>query len=360
MNNEIFNNLFVLELANNHWGSADRGLEIIKAFATVTHHHHVKASIKLQFRHVDTFIHQNYRDLKGSRYITKTMATRMNEEGVRTLVKEVKGQGLVPMATPFDERSVALCEELSIGIIKIASSDINDWPLIHAIARTNKPVIISTGGASLSDIQACVHYFDERDIPIAINHCVSQYPTAPEHMNLAQIGWLKSLFPDHVIGFSTHEANDRLDESIMMAYAYGARTFERHIDIPNPEKGVSPYCSLPEDVERWIKGYQRAVALAGSYSSERRPIPEKEVVYLDELVRGVYAKKDLPEGKRLTMDDVYFAIPLQKGQLSVREFNETEITTDTISADEPIKINRVQSDYFDSNKIRIIEQRGLL
>lgn len=360
MNNNIFNNLFVLELANNHWGSVERGCEIIDAFASVIKRSRVRASVKLQFRHVDTFIHKDYREVKGSRYITKTMATRMSEEGMRTMVDAVKGRGLVPMATPFDEHSVSLCEELGIEIIKIASSDINDWPLIHAIAQTSRPVIISTGGASLSDIRACVHYFDERNIPIAINHCVSQYPTAPENMNLAQIGWLKSLFPDHIIGFSTHEANDRLDESIMMAYAYGARTFERHVDIPNPEKGVSPYCSLPEDVERWIKGYQRAVALAGEYSSERRSIPEKEVIYLDELVRGVYAKKELSEGKELTMDDVYFAIPLQKGQISVREFKGGEIVTGTISADEPIKVSKMRSNYLDMEKIRAIEQRGLL
>lgn len=360
MNNDIFNNLFVLELANNHWGRVERGCEIINAFASVIKRNHVRASVKLQFRHVDTFIHKDYREIEGSRYITKTMATRMSEEGIRSMVDAVKGWGLVPMATPFDERSVSLCEELGIEIIKIASSDINDWPLIHAIAQTSKPVIVSTGGASLSDIQACVHYFDERNIPIAINHCVSQYPTAPENMNLAQIGWLKSLFPDHVIGFSTHETNDRLDESIMMAYAYGARTFERHVDIPNPEKGVSPYCALPEDVERWIKGYSRAVALAGEYSSGRRSIPEKEVIYLDELVRGVYAKNDLPEGKRLTMDDVYFAIPLQKGQLSVREFNETEMSTAIISADTPISINNVRADYLPEEKQKFILNRGLL
>lgn len=360
MNNEIYQNLFVLELANNHWGSTDRGKRIIDAYAEVIQRNGVRASVKLQFRHVESFIHKDYRALKTSRYITKTIATQMSDEANRELVERMREHGLVPMATPFDERSVGLCEELGIEIIKIASSDINDWVLIHAIAKTGKPVIVSTGGASMEDIRACVQYFDERGIPIAINHCVSQYPTPAESMDMAQIVWLRDMFPGHVIGFSTHEANDRLNESIMMAYAYGARTFERHVDIPNPEKGVSPYCSLPEDVDQWVQAYKRAVLLEGGSTTQRRSIPEKEVVYLDELVRGVYAKKNLQPGARLTMDDVYFAIPLQKGQISVREFNETEEITGEIAKDAPVCIAKVRANYLTNEKKEIIRKRGIV
>lgn len=241
---DLFNDLFVLELANNHWGSVERGLEIINSFASVIKKNGVKAAIKLQFRDVDNFIHKDFRTLKNYRYITKTLATKLLPSDYATLVSEVKQNKLITMSTPFDEVSVDLCMDLNIDIIKIASSDINDWILIKKIAETKKPVIISTGGARKDDIVAVVDYFNSRAIPIAINHCVSQYPTEKQNLNLNQIDILRQLFPDNVIGFSTHEYNDNIEYAIMMAYAKGARTFERHIDIDNPDKGVSPYCSL--------------------------------------------------------------------------------------------------------------------
>ena len=80
------------------------------------------------------------------------------------------------MATPFDERSVDLCVELGLHIIKLASSDINDWVLIERIAATKRPVIASTGGSSVKDIDDLVTFFTTGAIPLAINHCVSLYP----------------------------------------------------------------------------------------------------------------------------------------------------------------------------------------
>ena len=80
------------------------------------------------------------------------------------------------MATPFDEASVDLCVELDLPIIKIASSDMNDWSLLEKTATTRKPVIVSSGGASEKDLDDLVHFFEKRDIPLAINHCVSLYP----------------------------------------------------------------------------------------------------------------------------------------------------------------------------------------
>lgn len=359
MKHDIFNDLFVLELANNHWGNVERGLQIIDAYADVIKQNGVKASIKLQFRDVDTFIHKDYRSLKDYRYISKTLATQMGEDEDRILVEAIRNHGLVTMSTPFDEVSVDVCVRLGVDVLKIASSDINDWVLINKIAQTGKPVIVSTGGASLKDIHKCVNFFNERQIPLAVNHCVAQYPTPKECMDLAQIDLLLKLFPDNVIGLSTHEHNDHIDDAIMMAYAKGARTFERHIDIPNPEKGVSPYCSLPEDVDRWIKGYKRAVAMEGSYASSRRAIPAHETTYLDALVRGVYAKKDLPAGHKLTAEDVYFAIPVQKGQLSCREFDATETLTAAVSADGPLTLGCVQADYLDDETQTLISHRGL-
>ncbi|AKE65281.1 MAG: N-acetylneuraminate synthase family protein [Microcystis sp.] len=363
INRDIFDELFVLELANNHWGSLERGLKIITDFSRIVRFNNVRASIKLQFRDVDNFIHRDFRDRTDIRYIKKTLDTKMTEDDYATLVKAVRQGGCIPMATPFDEKSVNLCVELGIPIIKIASSDLNDWFLIEKIAETRKPVIVSTGGSSLKDIDDLVIFFENRNVPLAINHCVSLYPSEDSELEMNQIDYLKNRYPNHVIGFSTHEYTD-WTSSMLIAYAKGARTFERHIDIEMDGVPVSPYCSLPEQVDIWFKAFQKAKEMCGAPGTQKRMPPEREIKYLDALVRGVYAKRDLPEGYILNHDrineDLYLAVPLQKGQISCRELMSGEILTRACNKDEPIMIDSIDSPYSTNDSLRkIIYQRGL-
>lgn len=363
INRDIFDELFVLELANNHWGSLERGLKIITDFSRIVRFNNVRASIKLQFRDVDNFIHRDFRDRADIRYIKKTLDTKMTEDDYATLVKAVRQGGCIPMATPFDEKSVNLCVELGIPIIKIASSDLNDWFLIEKIAETRKPVIVSTGGSSLKDIDDLVIFFENRNVPLAINHCVSLYPSEDSELEMNQIDYLKNRYPNHVIGFSTHEYTD-WTSSMLIAYAKGARTFERHIDIEMDGVPVSPYCSLPEQVDIWFKAFQKAKEMCGAPGTQKRMPPEREIKYLDALVRGVYAKRDLPEGYILNHDrineDLYLAVPLQKGQISCRELMSGEILTRACNKDEPIMIDSIDSPYSTNDSLRkIIYQRGL-
>ncbi|MFN6306483.1 MAG: N-acetylneuraminate synthase family protein [Microcystis sp.] len=363
VNRDIFDELFVLELANNHWGSLERGLKIITDFSRIVRFNNVRASIKLQFRDVDNFIHRDFRDRADIRYIKKTLDTKMTEDDYATLVKAVRQSGCIPMATPFDEKSVNLCAELGIPIIKIASSDLNDWFLIEKIADTRKPVIVSTGGSSLKDIDDLVIFFENRNVPLAINHCVSLYPSEDSELEMNQIDYLKNRYPNHVIGFSTHEYTD-WTSSMLIAYAKGARTFERHIDIEMDGVPVSPYCSLPEQVDIWFKAFQKAKEMCGAPGTQKRMPPEREIKYLDALVRGVYAKRDLPEGYILNHDrineDLYLAVPLQKGQISCRELMSGEILTRACNKDEPIMIDSIDSPYSTNDNLRkIIYQRGI-
>ncbi|MBE9072250.1 MAG: N-acetylneuraminate synthase family protein [Microcystis sp. M54BS1] len=363
VNRDIFDELFVLELANNHWGSLERGLKIITDFSRIVRFNSVRASLKLQFRDVDNFIHRDFRDRTDIRYIKKTLDTKMTEDDYATLVKAVRQSGCIPMATPFDEKSVNLCVELGIPIIKIASSDLNDWFLIEKIAETRKPVIVSTGGSSLKDIDDLVIFFENRNVPLAINHCVSLYPSEDSELEMNQIDYLKNRYPNHVIGFSTHEYTD-WTSSMLIAYAKGARTFERHIDIEMDGVPVSPYCSLPEQVDIWFKAFQKAKEMCGAPGTQKRMPPEREIKYLDALVRGVYAKRDLPEGYILNHDrineDLYLAVPLQKGQISCRELMSGEILTRACNKDEPIMIDSIDSPYSTNDNLRkIIYQRGI-
>jgi N-acetylneuraminate synthase len=360
---DLFENLFVLEMANNHWGRVERGLKLIHDHGTIVRFNNIKASIKLQFRDVDEFIHQDFKGAADNRYIKKTQDTKLSKEEFSRLVEEIKNVGCIPMATPFDEASVDLCLEFDMPIIKIASSDLNDWVLIEKIASTRRPTIVSTGGASEKDLDDLVHFFDKREISLAINHCVSLYPSEDSELELDQIDYLKARYPNHVIGLSTHEYHD-WQSSMFISYGKGARTWERHVDIDYEGVPVSSYCSLPEQCDEWFKAFHKAAEMCGGRSGSRRSISRREVEYLDALVRGAYAKKDLEPGyvfsKESFANDFYLAIPLQKGQLSCREVMNGEKLTVPIRANEALSINHIDGPYNENSKLRnFILNRGL-
>lgn len=338
----IFNDLFVLELANNHWGKLERGLKIIRDFSRVVKFNNMHAAIKLQFRDVDNFIHPDFRDRADIRYIKKTLDTQMSWENLRLMVETVRDCGMVTMVTPFDEVSVDKCVEFGVEILKIASSDVRDKTLLAKMASTGLPVIASTGGASLEHIDDIVAFFTSRNIPFALNHCVSLYPSEDGDLELDQIDFLKARYPGITIGYSTHEHRDWWD-STLIAYGKGARTFERHIDIDYEGVPVSPYCTKPEQANTWFRAMKKAQEMCGNGSAGRRAVPEGERRYLDALVRGVYAKRDLAAGEVLTMDDVFFAVPLLKGQLSTREFAGGERVTGSIIANAPLDVQNVDA-----------------
>ena len=103
INRDIFDELFVLELANNHWGDVNRGLRIVKEFSTVVRYSDIRAAIKLQVRDVDNFIHKDFRDRTDIRYVKKTLETRLTRDQMATLVESIRRNNCIRMATPFDD-----------------------------------------------------------------------------------------------------------------------------------------------------------------------------------------------------------------------------------------------------------------
>jgi N-acetylneuraminate synthase len=363
VNSDIFSDLFILEAANNHWGQVERGKKIIQQFGAIVRHNNIKAAIKFQIRDVVNFIHPSFKGNQEIRYIKKTEATRLSHEEYAQLAAATKQVGCMAMATPFDEASVDLCVELEFPLIKIASSDINDWPLLEKIASTKKPVIASSGGASAKALDDLVTFFTHRNIPLALNHCVSLYPSEDHQLELNQIDYLKNRYPGLVIGLSSHEYHD-WEASMYISYAKGARTWERHVDIEDDGIAVSPYCSLPNQIDTWFKAYNKVREMSGAPGSERRLLPPEEIKYIDALMRGIYARQNIKSGTSIDVSNFskyfYLAVPLQKGQLSTREIINGTIIKRDIQEHEPVSVDDIHGPYSSSKDLRnIILDRGV-
>ena len=342
--NNIFEDLFVLEVANNHWGSLKRGFEIINQYSRIIKKYKVKAAFKLQIRDVESFVHKKYKGSKNIRYINKTERTRLKIDEFTKLVNFIRKKGHIVSATPFDEKSVKFCKKLNVSIIKIASSDISDITLIDEILKLKKPTIVSTGGAEVHEVDNVYRKFKNKNIPLAINHCVSLYPSEDKDLSLGDITFLKNRFPKNIIGFSTHEYND-WEKSLCIAYGIGARTFERHIDIQNSKHNVSKYCSLPHQIDTWFKCFKKIKEMIGS-QKEKRKIQTNERQYLNKLLRGFYAKRNLPKNyvlsKKNLNKDFYLSIPLLKSQISSNDRIDGIKTKTKILKDHPILNTKVK------------------
>jgi N-acetylneuraminate synthase len=339
MNEFDFRELFVLDLANNHQGSVDHGRRIIREMGEVVRAHGVRAGFKFQFRELDTFIHPAHRAGEDNKHIKRFLSTRLAKEDFAMLTDEVRKQDLIPIATPFDEASVDLIEELNIDVIKIGSCSATDWPLIEKIAETSRPVIFSTGGLTLKQIDALVSFFEHRKVQFAVMHCVSIYPTPYEQLQLSQIELLRNRYPGKPIGFSTHEHPDST-APIQIAVAKRAELFERHVGVETESIKLNAYSSTPQQIDRWLLAYKEAKALCG-VSHRPEALPE-ELSALDSLKRGVYARKPLRNGVPISQDDVYFAMPLQKGQLEAGEWKNGIVSIVDVEKDEAFKQSMLQ------------------
>ncbi len=319
-----FTDLFIFEMANNHQGSVAHGLKIIEECAKIARKHGLRAAVKFQFRDLDTFVHPADRKKSVNKHVARFLSTRLSKKDFTILLDAVRKSGMYTMATPSDERSVDLIEELGVDIIKIASAAGTDWPLLEKAVTLGKPMVASTGGMTLADVDNLVSFLQHRYANFAIMHCVSMYPTLASRLNLKQIEVFRQSYPGVTIGFSTHEEPDNTS-AVQIAYAKGARVFERHIGMPSEKIVLNAYSSNPAQLEKWIMAWENARAMEGSVLREIDP-KEKEDIALQQ--RGVFAKKAIKKGASIKRADVYFAFPFRIEQLRSGAFREGATVAD--------------------------------
>lgn len=313
---ELFDDLFVFEMANNHQGSVPHGLRIIEAMGRVAAAHGIRGAVKIQLRDLDTFIHPDWKGREDVKHIPRFESTRLSRSEFRQLVDATRAAGLHTVATPFDEASVDACLDLDVEILKVASCSARDWPLLAAVARADRPVIASTGGLDLAEIDRLVSYLRKRVPALALMHCVSLYPTPPEACALGFVERLARRHPGVTVGYSGHESPEDTDV-VTIAVAKGARVLERHVGVPIEGSPLNAYSMDPEQTDRWVRAALRARILAGDGTKE---VGTPELEALRSLERGAFARRRIAKGERIGPDDVFFAMPCAAGQVTSGEF----------------------------------------
>lgn len=334
--------LFVFELANNHMGDVAHGLAVIRAFHEVAKNFPFTFAFKLQYRQLDTFIHPDPAIQAGSKYVKRFSETRLTEEQFLTLKKEIDSLGFVSMCTPFDEGSVDKIEAHGYDIVKIGSCSLTDWPLIERIGKVNRPIIASTAGASLEEVDAVVSFFEHRGKKLSIMHCVAEYPCPADKLQLNQIDLLRARYPQFPIGFSTHEAPTAVDP-VKLAVAKGAVIFEKHVGLATDKYKLNEYSASPEHVKTWLTAAKEAFDLCGTPSG-RYTFSTGELSSLRQLRRGVFAKKAIPKGEKVTAENSFLAIPTQDGQITANDLSKYTLWTaiEDIPAGQPVRLPAVR------------------
>ncbi len=312
----IYDKLFVFEIANNHQGSVEHGKNIIHALKEVISEFDFQFAVKLQYRNLDTFIHPEYKNRQDIKYVKRFNDTELKAEQLLELKGAIDEAGFISMCTPFDEDSVNWIEQHGFQVLKIASCSLTDWPLLERIAQTSLPLVTSTAGALFDDIEKVVQFFQHRHKSLALMHCVGEYPTPQNKLQLGQIAFLKRHFPNIAIGYSTHEAPDEI-EAVKMAIALGAQLFEKHVGVGE----LNAYSANPQQVKAWLQSAQQAYQMLGQ-TRERVAVSAEETQTLNALRRGVFAANKLAENEILNQDKCVLAIPSQPGQLLANDLSK--------------------------------------
>jgi len=293
----------IAEMSGNHNHSLDRALKIVEAAAKSGAH-----ALKLQTYTADTmtldisegefFIEDPISLWKGRSLYDLYQEAHTPWEWHKPIFDRCKELGLIYFSAPFDESSVDFLEELDVPCYKIASFENTDIPLIRKVAATGKPMIISTGMATVAELDETVRAAREAGCnDIILLKCTSTYPSAPENTNILTIPHLRELFNCEV-GLSDHTMGVGVS---VAAVALGATVIEKHFTLCRAEGGVDSTFSLePEEMRSLIVETERAWRALGKISYGPTEKEKKSLVFR----RSLYVVKDMRVGEVFTSENV--------------------------------------------------------
>ena len=293
----------IAEMSGNHNQSLDRALEIVDAAAKAGAH-----ALKIQTYTADTmtldidsgdfFISDPGSLWKGKSLYKLYEEAHTPWEWHKPIFDRARALGMIPFSTPFDDSSVDFLESLGVDFYKIASFENTDLPLIRRVAQTGKPMIISTGMASLGELEDMVSTAREagcRDLVLL--KCTSTYPANPENTNSLTIPHMRQMLgcqvglSDHTLGIGVAVAS----------VALGATVIEKHFTLARAEGGVDSAFSMePHEMRLLVEESERVWQGLGRVNYGATPAEEKSRAFR----RSIYACRDISEGEAFTVDNI--------------------------------------------------------
>ena len=323
MNRNQFNKLFIFELANNHMGDLKHALKLVNTYSKLSKKFKFKFAIKLQYRDLKNFIHTSFKNRTDLKFIKRFKDTELSVNDFNKIVKEIKKNKIKTIATPFDEKSVELIKKQNLDYIKVASCSFEDWSLLEKIAKYEFPLILSTAGAKIENIDRVVNFFKNRNKDFCLLHCVAIYPTPDTANNLSRIDLLKKRYPDIPIGFSTHENPDNFS-NVQIAIAKGATVFEKHVGIRDDvHNNLNDYSSNLIQTKKWLESAKYAFNTCNNI--QKNVVKKNESKTLKNLKRGLFIKKNILKNKKINPQDIYLAFPPSKNQITSETFSKYNI-----------------------------------
>jgi len=289
----------IAEIGINHNGSMSLAKEMIRAAKESG-----ADAVKFQFFQKNKLINPY---TKKSSDVAKTLAKYTLKKEQVAILKEYATKNKISfLATPFDIDAVKFLQSLKQSFYKIASGDINNFMILESVAKTRKPIILSTGAATLSEIKEAFKFIQKWNSKIILLHCVSLYPTPTDKINLWSIPFLQNVFQTPV-GLSDHTKGIKV---MLYAALLGASVIEKHFTLDKKLKGPDQKISAtPADLKKYIQALKELLPMTGEYS--KNPVDlELEGHFWGR--RSLVASKDIHIGDIFSNKNIIPLRPMEK------------------------------------------------
>lgn len=291
----------IAEIGVNHDGSVQKAIELARVAANCG-----ADAVKLQIFRAAQLMHptgtfaqyQSSRAIGADHPADMLRRYELSTEEVRKVVHCIRELNLIPLATPFSPPDMEIVESFHLPAVKVASPDLVNQLLLRRITRYGRPILLSTGAATIDEVEITVGWLRDWDTDFALLHCISSYPTPAEQANLCWINELARRF-DVPVGYSDHTIETL---SGAFAAAAGAMIVEKHLTLDCSGKGPDHAASAdPPHFERYVKQIREADRMRGT--------PGKSVLNIEGDVRCVsrqslVLRRDVRAGEILREDDL--------------------------------------------------------
>ena len=300
----------VAEVGHNHQGSVEQardlilaarecGVDAVKLQKRDNRALYTRAAYEAPYEHENSF---------GSTYGEHREALELDRDAYLELQRVAREASMTLFATAFDEASADFLADLDMPAYKTASGDLRNTPLLRYVASIGKPMIVSTGGATLEDIDRAVETITAVNSQLCLLQCTAVYPAAAEELELRVITTLRERYPELVVGLSDHQDGIAMS---LVAYMLGARIMEKHFTLSHTLKGTDHAFSLmPEGMRKLVRDLRRVPAALGD--GVKQPHASEEAA-LRKMGKMLVAARSLDAGHVLAEGDVVARSPADDG-----------------------------------------------